>query len=99
MIRNDIISSRDMPDEFHQKFADLTDEVIDALTKVAESHGPEDGRMFLGAINLAYAGMLAVFMESMGETIEREDYLERELEVFIRNFQGYEERIKKTPGV
>lgn len=99
MIRNDIISSRDMPDEFHQRFADLTDEIIDALTKVAESHGPEDGRMFLGALNLAYAGMLAVLMDGLGDQINREDYLETELQVFVRNFQGYEERLKKTPGV
>lgn len=97
MIRNEIVSSNDVPDEYHQHFSELTDEIIELLAKVAEKAA--DPRIFLSAVSLSYSGLLAILLEQIEDVINREEYLKTEMEVFLKNVEVYTQKLKKTPGI
>ena len=98
MIENDIISSKDLPDEYHQQFFNLTHEISEALEKISANKEYKDPRLFLSAMSYTYASLLAIFMRDLGESIDPDKYLVRELEVIVKNVEGIFMKYK-TPGI
>ncbi len=101
MIHNEMMSSKDMPDELHQVFITLVDEITQTMSDLGERNEGVGGRMFLSALCVVHAGMLAILMEKLGDKINREEYLSTELLAFVKNIDGFTEKRKKekSPGI
>ena len=98
MIHNEIISSKDLPDEYHQQFSNLTYEIADALERISTNKEYKDPRLFLSALSYVYSSMLALLMVEMGDSINPDKYCTKELEVVIKNVENLYMKYK-TPGV
>jgi hypothetical protein len=96
MIHNEIISSKNIPDEYHHRVVKLVEEMFDGLCILAEKEEYRDPRLFLNSLLMVHAEMLAVLMYSLRDVIDKEEYLNAEIDGFLKNFRNiykeYEER-------
>jgi hypothetical protein len=96
MIHNEIISSKNIPDEYHHRVVKLVEEMFECLCILAEREEYRDPRLFLNSLLLVHAEMLAVLMYSARDEIDMEEYLSAEMDGFLKNFRNiykeYEEK-------
>lgn len=95
MIKNEIFSSKDIPDEQHEEFINFYDDILEALTDVALKHHSKDDRIFLSALTLVHAGFLAIMVNELEGQIDEVDYLAKDIEVFRLNFTRFLTRLKE----
>jgi hypothetical protein len=87
MIHSEIMSSKDVPDEYHQIMNDLLLDMFDALHVLSANPKYGDGRLFLSVLSLVHAEFLAVLMHTIKEDFDPEKYVNNELLVFVKNLE------------
>lgn len=87
MIHNEIITSKDVPDDYHQALNNLLIDMFDSLHILSGNPEYGDGRLFLSALSIVHAEFLAVLMHSLEGKIERKEYLKNEMAGFLKNFE------------
>lgn len=98
MIHNEMFSTNDLPDELHHVYFNLVNEIRDALYKIGMKKEYEDSRLFISALSFVHAAMLSGLIHQLGDDIDIEEYLRKEMEVLFKNIFVWLEKYK-TPGI
>jgi len=88
MIHNEIISSKNLPDEYHQTIISLISDMFDSLHELSGKDEYGDPRLFLNALLIVHAEFLAVLIYSMRGEIDANEYVKNEMDGFLKNFDN-----------